>query len=164
MFPGSEVSSASIGQDQTGGLTVNFQLKDNGAKLFGDYTRDHIGEYFAIVLDGKVVSARINSSIPGGQVQIEAGGVGGFPVNEANNLVTVLKFGSLPFPIVELSSEQISATLGERFLNQSLLAGAIGIGLVMLFMLIYYRLPGLVASFALLYYGIVVLAIFRLIR
>ena len=62
---------------------------------------------------------RINSSIPGGQVQIEAGGVGGFPVNEANNLVTVLKFGSLPFPIVELSSEQISATLGERFLNQS---------------------------------------------
>ena len=123
LFPGSEVSTATIGQDQTGGLTVNFQLKDNGAKLFGDYTRDHIGEYFAIVLDGKVVSApSINSSIPGGQVQIEAGGVGGFPVNEANNLVTVLKFGSLPFPIVELSSEQISATLGERFLNQSLLA------------------------------------------
>jgi preprotein translocase subunit SecD len=164
LFPGSEVSSASIGQNQTSGLTVNFQLKDNGAKLFADYTRDHVGEYFAIVLDGKVVSApRINSSIPGGQVQIEAGGVGGFPVQEANNLVTVLKFGSLPFPIVELSSEQISATLGERFLNQSLLAGAIGIGLVMLFMLIYYRLPGLVASFALLYYGIVVLAIFRLI-
>jgi len=164
LFPGSEVSSASIGQNQQSGLTVNFQLKDNGAKLFGDYTRDHVGEYFAIVLDGKIVSApRINSSIPGGQVQIEAGGVGGFPVQEANNLVTVLKFGSLPFPIVELSSEQISATLGERFLNQSLLAGAIGIGLVMLFMLIYYRLPGLVASFALLYYGIVVLAIFRLI-
>ena len=145
LFPGSEVSSASIGQDQTGGLTVNFQLKDTGAKLFGDYTRDHIGEYFAIVLDGKVRSApRINSSIPGGQVQIEAGGVGGFPVNEANNLVTVLKFGSLPFPIVELSSEQISATLGERFLNQSLLAGAIGIGLAVLFMLVYYWLvrPG----------------------
>ena len=82
---------------------------------------------------------------------------------EANELVTVLKFGSLPFPIQELSSEQISATLGEQFLNQSLLAGFLGISLVILFMLIYYRLPGLVAAFALIYYTIVVLAIFRLI-
>jgi protein-export membrane protein SecD len=164
LFPGSEVASAAIGQDQTGGLTVNFQLKDSGAQLFADYTRDHVGEFFAIVLDGNIISApRINSSIPGGQVQIEAGGIGGFPMQEAQNLVTVLKFGSLPFPIVELSSEQISATLGEQFLYQSLLAGAIGIGLVMLFMMVYYRLPGVVASFALVYYGIVVLAIFRLV-
>jgi len=164
LFPGSEVSSASIGQDTTGGLTVNFQLRDTGANLFADYTRDHIGQYFAIVLDGRVVSAPvINGAIPGGQVQIEAGGIGGFPLQEAQNLVTVLKFGSLPFPIVELSSEQISATLGARFLDQSLIAGGIGIGLVIIFMLIYYRLPGLVASFALVYYGIVVLAIFRLV-
>jgi len=69
----------------------------------------------------------------------------------------------LPFPIKELSSEQISATLGEQFLNQSLIAGIIGIALVILFMLLYYRLPGVVASFALVYYTIVVLAIFRLI-
>ena len=164
LFPGTEVSSAAIGQDAQGGLTVNFQLKDTGANLFADYTRDHVGEYFAIVLDGKIVSApRIENSIPGGQVQISAGGLGGFPVQEAQNLVTVLKFGSLPFPIVELSSEQISATLGERFLFQTLLAGAIGIGLVILLMLTYYRLPGLVASFALAYYGVVVLAIFRLV-
>ena len=164
LFPGSEVSSVNIGQDQTGGLTVNFQLKDEGARLFADYTRDNVGNYFAIVLDGQVISAPvINSSIPNGQVQIEAGGLGGFPVEDARNLVNVIKFGSLPFPIVELSAEQISATLGEQFLYQSLLAGAIGIGLVMLFMLVYYRLPGLIASFALVYYGIVVLAIFRLI-
>ena len=104
-----------------------------------------------------------NRSIPNGQVQIRAGTIGGFPAKEANALVTVLKFGSLPFKIVELSSEQISATLGEQFLNQSLLAGAIGIVLVILFMLLYYRLPGLVAAFALIYYTIVVLAIFRLI-
>jgi len=150
LFPGSEVSSASIGQNQQSGLTVNFQLKDNGAKLFGDYTRDHVGEYFAIVLDGKIVSApRINSSIPGGQVQIEAGGAGGFPLREATNLVTILKFGSLPFPIQKVSDEQISATLGSEFLRQSLLAGAIGILLVLVFMLVHYRLPGLVAGFAL---------------
>ena len=164
LFPGSEVSSVNIGQNQTGGLTVNFQLKDEGARLFADYTRDNVGNYFAIVLDGQVISAPvINSSIPNGQVQIEAGGIGGFPVEDARNLVNVIKFGSLPFPIVELSAEQISATLGEQFLYQSVLAGAIGIGLVMLFMLIYYRLPGLIACFALVYYGIVVLAIFRLI-
>jgi preprotein translocase subunit SecD len=164
LFPGSEVSSVNIGQDQTGGLTVNFQLKDEGARLFADYTTNNVGNYFAIVLDGNVISAPvINSAIPNGQVQIEAGGIGGFPIEDARNLVNVIKFGSLPFPIVELSAEQISATLGEQFLYQSLLAGAIGIGLVMLFMLVYYRLPGLIASFALVYYGIVVLAIFRLI-
>ena len=164
LFPGSEVSSATVGQDERGALTVNFQLRDEGARLFAEYTRDHVGQFFAIVLDGAVISAPvINQSIPGGQVQISAGGLGGFQLEEAQNLVTVLKFGSLPFPIEELSSEQISATLGERFLIQSLLAGAIGIGLVMLFMLVYYRLPGVVASFALVYYGIAVLAVFRLV-
>jgi protein-export membrane protein SecD len=157
-----------VGQDQTRGLTVTFKLKDNGpesgAQLFANYTRDHVNDYFAIALDGTVITApRINEAIPNGQVQITAGGIGGFPAKEANSLVTILKFGSLPFPIQELSSEQISATLGEQFLNQSLIAGFIGIALVILFMLLYYRLPGIVASFALIYYTIVVLAIFRLI-
>ena len=75
--------------------------------------------------------------------------------------MTILKFGSLPFPIQEVSAQQISATLGEQFLAQSLIAGAIGILLVITFMVAYYRLPGLVASFALVYYTIVVYAIFR---
>jgi preprotein translocase subunit SecD len=165
LFGGDQIQSAAVGQDQqTGGLTVNFVLKEDGARKFADYTANHVGEYFAIALDGSIISAPvINQSIPNGQVQISAGSIGGFPAKEANSLVTVLKFGSLPFPIQELSSEQISATLGEQFLNQSLLAGAIGIGLVIAFMLLYYRLPGLVASFALIYYTIVVLAIFRLI-
>jgi protein-export membrane protein SecD len=96
-------------------------------------------------------------------VQISAGTAGGFSVKDANNLVTVLKFGSLPFPIQELSTENISATLGAEFLKQSLIAGAIGILLVLAFMLVHYRLPGLIAGFALIYYALVVLAIFRLI-
>ena len=121
LFSGDQVQSASIGQDQNGGLTVDFVLKGDGAKLFGDYTAEHIGDYFAITLDGTVISAPvIQNSIPNGQVQISSGGIGGFPATEANNLVTVLKFGSLPFPILELSSEQISATLGDKFLAQSL--------------------------------------------
>jgi preprotein translocase subunit SecD len=169
LFSGDQLESAAIGQDQTtGGLTVTFVLKNNGpesgAQKFAAYTRDHVGEIFAIALDGSVISApSIDEAIPNGQVQIRSGSIGGFPAKEANSLVTVLKFGSLPFPIQELSSEQISATLGEQFLNQSLLAGFIGIALVILFMLLYYRLPGLVAAFALIYYTVVVLAIFRLI-
>jgi preprotein translocase subunit SecD len=169
LFSGDQLESAAIGQDQTtGGLTVTFVLRNNGpesgAQLFAAYTRDHVGEFFAIALDGAVISApTIDEPIPNGQVQIRSGNLGGFPAKEANSLVTVLKFGSLPFPIQELSSEQISATLGEQFLNQSLLAGFVGIALVILFMILFYRLPGVVAAFALIYYTIVMLAIFRLV-
>jgi preprotein translocase subunit SecD len=164
LFSGDQVDSATIGTDQTGQRTVNFVLKAAGQKLFADFTAAHVGQYFAIALDSKVISApRINEAIPNGQVQISAGGVGGFSLKEATSLVTVLKYGSLPFPVVELSNENISATLGSEFLHQSLLAGAIGILLVLVFMLVHYRLPGLVAGFALLYYALVVLAIFRLV-
>src|SRR3954471_17637693 len=164
LFSGDQVSSATVGTDQNGRPAVNFVLKDTGKNLFADYTRDHIGQYFAIMLDNSVISAPvINDSIPNGNVQITGGGLGGFSAKEATNLVTVLKFGSLPFPIVALSSEQISATLGSQFLNQTILAGLIGIALVITFMLIYYRLPGGVASFALMYYTIVMIAIFRLV-
>jgi preprotein translocase subunit SecD len=164
LFSGDQVSSATIGQDQSGGLAVDFVLKGDGAKLFGDYTAQHVGDYFAITLDSSVISAPvIQNSIPNGQVQISAGGLGGFSSKEANNLVTVLKYGSLPFPLNELSSDQISATLGSQFLDQSLLAGLIGIALVVTFMIAYYRLTGLVASFALVYYTLVMYAIFRLV-
>jgi protein-export membrane protein SecD len=165
LFGGTELSSATIATNQTSGRVVTFQLKEQGAKLFADYTASHIGQYFAIVLDHKVISAPvINSAIPGGSVEISQNGtIGGYPLKEATELVTVLQFGSLPFPIQELSTQNISATLGEQFLSQSLLAGAVGILLVMLFMLIYYRLPGVIASFALVYYTLVVLAIFRMV-
>jgi preprotein translocase subunit SecD len=164
LFSGDQVSSATVGTDQNGRPAVNFVLKDTGKNLFADYTRDHIGQYFAITLDNSVISAPvINDSIPNGNVQITGGGLGGFSAKEATDLVTVLKFGSLPFPIVALSSEQISATLGSQFLNQTVLAGLIGIALVITFMLIYYRLPGGVASFALMYYTLVMVAIFRLV-
>jgi protein-export membrane protein SecD len=164
LFSGEQLDSAAVGTDQTGARVVTFHLKDAGAKLFATYTAQNIGKYFAIVLDSHVISAPvIKNAIPGGSVEISSGGIGGYPLKEATELVTVLQFGSLPFPIVELSNVTISATLGEQFFNQSLLAGAIGILLVLLFMLIYYRLPGVVASFALVYYTLVVLAIFRLV-
>ena len=164
LFSGVEIESATIGSDQTGQRTVNFVLKSEGARMFAEHTRANVGKQFAITLDNVVISApNINEEIPNGQVQISAGGAGGFPVKEAQNLVTVLKFGSLPFPIRELQNETISATLGEEFLRQSLLAGAIAILLVVMLMIVHYRLPGVVAGFALIYYSLVVYAVFRLV-
>ncbi len=164
LFSGDQVASATVGTDQNGRPAVNFVLKDTGAKLFADYTAANVGSYFAITLDNSVISAPvIQNSIPNGNVQITGGGLAGFSAKAATELVTVLKFGSLPFPITALSSEQISATLGTQFLVQTVLAGLIGIALVFAFMLIYYRLPGGVASFALIYYTLVMYAIFRLV-
>jgi protein-export membrane protein SecD len=164
LFSGDQVASATVGTDQNGRPAVDFVLKSQGSQLFGDYTAGHVGSYFAITLDGAVVSAPvIQNAIPNGNVQITGGGLAGFSAKDATNLVTILKYGSLPFPITALSSQQISATLGSQFLVQTVLAGLIGIALVLAFMLIYYRLPGLVASFALIYYTLVMYAIFRVI-
>ena len=164
LFGGEELQSANVGQDQQGRRTVNFVLKPTGRDLFATWTAAHVNQNFAIVLDNVVISAPvINEAIPGGSVQISAGGLGGFTRQEADELVNVLRFGSLPFPVEELASDTIDPTLGKEFLDASLLAGAIAIMLVILFMLIHYRLPGVVASFAVLYYAVLVLALFRLI-
>ncbi len=164
LFSGDQVDSANPGTDsQTGKRVVNFSLKSDGATKFSQYTSSHVGDFFAIVLDGKVVSAPyIQNPITTGQGQI-SGGSTGFTATQMNNLVAVLRYGALPFPVKELSNDTIPATLGAEFLKQTLLAGLIGIGLVFAFMLIYYRLPGLLADGALIYYTLVVLAIFRLI-
>ncbi len=164
LFSGDKLKSASIGTGQNGERVVVFSLEDEAARTFGDWTSAHVGEYFAIVLDSAVISApRINEAITGGSVQISAGGIAGFPLKEAEELTNVLRFGQLPFPVEELSSDTIDPTLGAEFLASSLLAAAIAISLVIVFMLVHYRLPGLVANFALVYYALVVLAIFRLI-
>ncbi len=145
-FSGDQVASATVGTDQNGRPAVDFVLKDDGRAKFAEYTASHVGQYFAITLDHTVISAPvIKDSIPGGTVQI-SGGIAGFSAKDATELVTILKFGSLPFPIVPLSSETISATLGSQFLDQTVLAGLLGIALVLSFMLIYYRLPGLVVE------------------
>jgi preprotein translocase subunit SecD len=161
LFSGDQLASAAPAVDQqTGQRAVAFELKSDAARLFGDYTRDHVDEFFAIVLDGVIQSApRIESSIPNGRGQI----TGDFSAAEMNNLVTVLKFGALPLQLREVSFSTISATLGADFLRQSIVAGIIGIGLVFAFMLVLYRLPGAVACLALIYYALLVLAIFRLI-
>ncbi len=161
LFNGTEIAAARIGQDQqTGEIVVNLELKDTGARLFDEHAEEHYLEQFAIVLDGIVESApSINATRFGGQATIS----GNFTVDEATNLVTVLRFGSLPLEIREVGFSSISATLGLDFLNQTILAGIIGIALVFAFMLLYYRVPGIVACLALIAYGVFALAIFEIV-
>jgi preprotein translocase subunit SecD len=164
LFSGDQIESSNPTTDSTGQRAVGFTLRQTGAKLFADYSTANVNHYFAIVLDGIVVSApRIENPITNGQGVITGGGLGGFAAKDMNDLVTILRYGSLPFPVQEVSSDQVSATLGTDFLHQTLLAAAIGILLVFAFMIIYYRLPGVIASGALIYYTLVVLALFRLI-
>ncbi len=164
LFSGDQIASANPGTDQNGLRAVAFSLKDEGSRKFSEYTSANVGNFFAIVLDGTVVSAPyIASAITGGQGIISGGAGGGFSAAEMNNLVTILRYGSLPFPIQEESVNNISATLGADFARQGLQAALIGIALVFAFMLIYYRLPGLVAALALAYYMLTVLAVFRFI-
>jgi preprotein translocase subunit SecD len=164
MFGGTAVTSATAATDSsTGAPVVAFELSSDAASKFATYTQNNVGNFFAIVLDGTVISApSIQSAIPGGHGQITVG-TGTNAQTEVNNLVTVLKYGSLPFKIQQVQGTTISATLGKSFLSQSLLGGGIGIALVFLFMLLYYRLPGLLADAALIYYAMVVYALFRLI-
>jgi len=164
LFSGDQIASSNVATDQGGRRVVAFTLKQEGADLFATFTKENLGSYFAIALDGVTVSAPyIQSAITGGEAQITGGGSAGFALDEATNLVTILKFGSLPFPIAEVGVTSVKATLGAAFLNQALFAGAVGILLVFLFMLLHYRLAGAVANVALVFYMIIVLAIFRLI-
>ena len=163
LFAGSEIDPGGVSpgfDQQTGQRTVNFKLKSDGAKAFADYSRANVGQYFAIVLDGTVVSAPvIREPILDGNGQIS----GDFTTAEQRTLVTTLKYGALPLALRELTFKSINATLGAEFLAASILAGLIGIGLVFLFMLLHYRLPGVVACFALVYYAAVVYAVFRFV-
>jgi preprotein translocase subunit SecD len=161
IFSGNQVANAAPGFTQAGARAVELTLKDEGARIFDQYAAAHYQEQFAIVLDGIVESAPvIQATHFGGKAQIS----GNFQTQaEVNQLVTVLNYGALPNAIEEVSFSKISPTLGLNFLQQSLLAGAIGILLVFVFMLLHYRLPGAVACIALIYYALVVYAIFRLV-
>ena len=165
LFSGDQLESASVGSDAQGNRAVNFRLKSVGSDLFAKWTAAHVQEQFAIVLDSNIISSPvIRQPITGGQVQISnSATIGGIPQKEAKQLVDVLRFGALPFPVEELSSDTIAPTLGLEFFNKSVLAGGIAVFLVLIFMLLHYRLPGAVASVALIYYAIVLFAIFRLI-
>ena len=139
---------------------VDFTLDSEGADIFGEHTTNNIGSYLAIVLDKTVISCpKINSAITGGQGYIE----GDFTPAEAKALVLQLRYGALPVPLKVLDTREVGATLGQESVDKSIRAGIIGLAIVFLFMLVYYRVPGLLADLALAIYAVVTLALFKLI-
>jgi preprotein translocase subunit SecD len=142
------------------GYIINFTLKPDATTAFGDYTGSHIGKTLAIVLDKKIISApTINAKIDKGQGYIE----GNFTSDSANALAINLRYGSLPVPVKVVESQTVGATLGADSIRRSLFAGIIGLLAVVLFMLLYYRLPGFVADLALISYACISLMLFKLI-
>jgi len=139
---------------------VALEFNDDGKKLFGEITDRNVGKPLAIFLDDYVISApRVNEAIRDGQAIIQ----GQFTLDEAKELARRLNAGALPVPINLLSQNTIGATLGKTSVEKSFLAGVLGLMLVCLFMVIYYRLPGLLAVLALAFYALMVLALFKLI-
>lgn len=140
---------------------VVFQLMGEAAQRFAEYTAANVGSYACIVLDNVVQSCPIiNSAIPDGQGVITVGSGG---IDEANVLVNLLRYGALPVSLQVVQSNTIGPTLGEDSIRASVIAGLLGLSTVALFMLIYYRLAGLVAVLTLTLYGFVTFAIFRLL-
>lgn len=159
VMTGRDLQTASVAFEQTTNQPyISFSLTESGAKIFGDYTSKNVGKYLAIVLDKRVISSPvIKGAITGGSGIIE----GQFTLPEAQNLVVQLKYGALPIPLKVVESSAIGPTLGRDSVNKSITAGVIGLVIVVLFMLLYYRLPGLLADMALTVYGLVVLAIYK---
>ena len=153
LLEGSMIKNAQPSQDENGMPCVAFELDSEGAKLFAEATAANINKTISITLDGEVISApTVNSVIAGGQGII----TGDFTAEEAQSLSTLILSGALPLQLEQLEVSAISATLGVEALDKAILAGMIGVALVMLFMLLRYRLCGLVADIALTIYIMVV--------
>jgi len=139
---------------------VLLEFNDEGGKLFAKITREHKGELLAIILDSTVISSPvINDEITDGKAVI----TGQFTPEEARSLVRDLNYGALPVPITLDSTQTIGASLGEVALASGLKAGVIGFIALSLFLILWYRLPGLISVIALVSYIIISLAVFKLI-
>jgi preprotein translocase subunit SecD len=161
VMTGKDLRSVSVSPSTLGtNYSIDFTLTPEGAKVFGDHTAANIGKFLTITLDKRVISApRINSAIPDGAGQI----TGNFTAEEANALAVQLRYGSLPIPLKVVETRIIGPTLGADSLQRSLVAGMIGFAIVLLFMGIYYRLPGITANISILMYAVILFAVFKLI-
>ncbi|MFB6212276.1 MAG: protein translocase subunit SecD [Candidatus Magasanikbacteria bacterium] len=157
---GRYVKGAQVDFNRLGQPVVNIQLNNKGAKIFARLTKENVGEPIAIFLDGKLIQMpTVQEQITGGRAQIS----GDFSVEKARQLVQRFNAGALPAPIKLVDQKTISPTLGQDSLNKSIKAGLIGLAIVMLYMIAYYRKLGIFASVALLMYASLVLGIFKII-
>lgn len=158
---GKDLKNSYLGTDPSGReWHVNFVLNDKGAKKFGKVTSELVGQPLGIFFDGELVSSPVvNTPITGGEGYIS----GNFKKEEAQNMVNLLNAGALPVPAAIIEENSVGPTLGLDSLHKSELAGLVGISVVMLFMILYYRVPGIIANIALVIYSLLVFSIFKLI-
>ena len=161
IISGEQIKSADSGLDQQRGeYVVTVEFNDEASRIWADFTAANVGTQTAFVLDSQVVSApAIQEAIPGGRTQI----TGRFTVDSARELANVLKYGSLPLSFESSEAETVSATLGLTSLRAGLIAGAIGVALVLVYSLVYYRLLGLLTTLSLIASGAMVFAILVLL-
>ncbi|GFG49393.1 protein translocase subunit SecD [Mycolicibacterium agri] len=161
IISGEQIKNASSGMDsQRGEYIVQLEFKPDAAQIWADFTASHVGTQTAFVLDSQVVSApQIEEAIPGGNTQI----TGQFTAAKAKELANVLKYGSLPLSFESSEAETVSATLGLTSLRAGLIAGAIGLALVLLYSLLYYRVLGILTALSLIASGAMVFAILVLL-
>ena len=154
-----DVSQISVGADQTGRPDIVFEMKGAAIGRFGQFTQQNVGQYLTVTLDRQVIESAVIQSAITGQGEI----TGNFTTDNAQQIVTVLQYGALPLVLKIASEETVGPTLGQDSITKSYIAGAIGLGLVILFMLLYYRLPGLLADVALILYASLTFAVFRVL-
>lgn len=161
IISGDEIKDASSGlNQQQGEYVVDVTFKEKAADVWATFTAANIGTQTAFVLDSQVVSApAIQEAIPGGRTQI----TGHFNASTAKDLANVLKYGSLPLSFESSEAETVSATLGLTSLRAGLWAGLIGLGLVLLYSLAYYRVLGILTALSLVASGAMVFAILVLL-
>lgn len=160
---GKQLAKATVDYQQGAGLSsqvvVRLQFNDEGKELFSQITSENLQKPVAILIDGQVISAPIvQNAITDGVAVIS----GNFTVEQAKQLATRLNSGALPVPIQLISQQNVGATLGMESIHKSIVAGFIGMLLIALFMITYYRFPGLLAVFALLIYALVSFAVFKI--
>ena len=156
---GKHVKRADVKFDQTVFQPeISLELTDDGAEIFEDVTKRNIGKPLAIYLDGAPISAPVvREAISGGRAQI----TGNFTPESAKELVGRLNAGALPVPITLMAQQSVEASLGQESLQRSMQAAIIGFAAVALFMILWYRLSGVLAVLALMLYTVLVLAIFK---
>lgn len=150
---GKALVKAEVNTGQFGEAQIAFELNLEGAKKFAEITRDNIGRQLAITLDGETQTApTIRSEIPGGKGAI----TGSYTIDEAKKMATLLNAGALPLTAEILETRAVGATLGQESIDRSFKAGQVAFGLVVIFMILMYRLPGLLSGIALSAFGVIV--------
>ena len=160
---GQDLAKSTLSTDQTGQWVVSLEFNAAGSKKFADLTKALVGKQMAIFFDGELQSAPvIREPIYGGKAQI-SGGDSGFEYAEAERMVNLLNAGALPVPEKIVEENTVGPTLVADSIAKSKFAGAVGLGFVMLFMVLVYRLPGLIADIALIIYSLMLFALFKAI-